>query len=192
MQQLRLFWAVNLPAETKKKLSGIQLKLKNISCDAKWVEEENLHFTMKFLGNVEVSAVPALVDAVKAALAGVPAFTIRPLGMGFFSGAARPRVLWVGLQGEMGRLQKIYEQINRAHLPLGFPQEKRPFSPHLTLARLRSGKGSETLVMKVNEMSPDIEQIGSLKIRSVDLMQSELNRRGPIYTPLAKVELTGR
>jgi len=112
--------------------------------------------------------------------------------MGFFSGAARPRVLWVGLQGEMGRLQKIYEQINRAHLPLGFPQEKRPFSPHLTLARLRSGKGSEALVAKVNEISSDVGQIGSLKIRSVDLMQSELNRRGPIYTPLAKVELAGR
>lgn len=192
MQQLRLFWAVNLPVETKKKLSGIMYKLKDIPCDAKWVEEENLHFTLKFLGNVEVSAVPALADAVKAALVGIPAFTVRPLGMGFFPGAVRPRVLWVGLQGELGRLQKIYELINSAHLALGFPLERRPFSPHLTLARLRSGKGSETLVMKVNEMSTDVEQIGSLKIKSVDLMQSELNRRGPIYTPLARVELTGK
>jgi 2'-5' RNA ligase len=192
VQKLRLFWAVNLPVETKKKLSGIQLKLRDIPCDIKWVEEENLHFTLKFLGDVEVSAVPDLVNAVKTALAGVPAFTVRPLGMGFFPGAARPRVLWVGLQEELGSLQKSYELINRAHLTLGFPLEKRPFSPHLTLARLRSGAGSETLVAKVNEMSPGIEQFGSLKIKSMDLMQSELNRRGPIYTPLAKVELTGR
>ncbi len=192
MQQLRLFWAVNLPVETKRKLSGVQLKLRDISCDAKWVEEENLHFTLKFLGNVEVSAVPGLVDSVKAALAGVPVVTVRLLGMGFFPGPARPRVLWVGLQGELGRSQKIYELINSAHLAHGFPLEKRPFSPHLTLARLRSGNGSETLVTKVNEISHEVEQIGSLKIKTVDLMQSELSRRGPVYTPLAKVELTGR
>ncbi|HAG12188.1 MAG TPA: RNA 2',3'-cyclic phosphodiesterase [Desulfotomaculum sp.] len=192
MQQLRLFWAVNLPFETKRKLNGIQLKLRDIPCDVKWAEEENLHFTLKFLGNVEVSAVPGLVDSVKAALAGVPVFTVRPLGMGFFPGSARPRVLWVGLQGELGRLQKIYELINSAHLAHGFQLEKRPFSPHLTLARLRFGKGSEAFVTKVNEMSPEVEQIGSLKVRSVDLMQSELNRRGPVYTPLAKVELAGK
>jgi len=192
MQQLRLFWAVNLPVETKKKLSGVQLKLRNIPCDIKWVEEENLHFTLKFLGNVEVSDVPSLVDAVKAAIIDIHAFTVHPYGMGFFPGAARPRVLWVGLRGELGRLQEIYELINRAHLSLGFPLEKRPFSPHLTLARLRSGKGSETLVAKVNEISSDVEQISSLKIRSIDLMQSELDRRGPIYTPLAKVEFTGK
>ncbi len=192
MQQLRLFWAVNLPVETKKKLSDIQSKLRDVSCDAKWVEEANLHFTLKFLGNVEVSDAPALVDAVKAALTGIPAFTVRPRGMGFFPGAARPRVLWVGLQEELDRLQKICQLINSAHLPLGFPLEKRPFSPHLTLARLRSGKGAETLVVKVNEISSDVERIGSLKIKSVDLMQSELSRRGPVYTPLAKVELIGR
>lgn len=189
MQQLRLFWAINLPVPIRARLAEVQGMLKNVPCDVKWVEEENLHLTVKFLGNVEVSQLSGLVEAVKDALGHISSFTLSLGGLGFFPDALRPRVLWAGLHGDLGRLQQIPEQLTKAYLPLGFPTEKRSFSPHLTLARLRSGRGIKNLVTRVSELSPVVAQMGHLEVKSVDLMQSELGRRGPVYTLLAEVKL---
>ena len=191
MQQLRLFWAINLPVSIRARLAEVQGKLKKVPCDVKWVEEENLHLTMKFLGNVEVSQLSGLVEAVKDALGHTPSFALSLGGLGFFPDALRPRVLWAGLHGDLGRLRQIHEQLTKAHLSLGFPDEKRSFSPHLTLARLHSSREIKSLVSRVNELGQVIGQLGHLEVQSVDLMQSELNRRGPVYTLLAEVKLSG-
>lgn len=190
MQQLRLFWAINLPVPVKSQLAGIQSKLRDVPCNVKWVEEKNLHLTLKFLGNVEISLLTTLVETIKKALQHTSPFTLNIGELGFFPNALSPRVLWTGLQGDLARLQQVYRHLAEAHIPLGFPADKHSFSPHLTLARLRSsGREVNSLVSRVNELNPVSGRLGRLEVKSVDLMQSELGQRGPVYTQLAEVKL---
>lgn len=189
MPEMRLFWAINLPPAIKSRLAGLQNELKSIPCDAKWVEEKNLHFTVKFLGNVDVSLITQLVSKVGAALDGCQPFFLELGGTGVFPNFKSPRVFWVGLKGEIDRLMQIQQKTEEAHLSLGFPPEKQKFTPHLTLARLRSQRGIADLKQKINILEDKVLSLGHFKVTSIDLMQSELTKKGPIYTPVAQVKL---
>ncbi|MCL6447632.1 MAG: RNA 2',3'-cyclic phosphodiesterase [Armatimonadetes bacterium] len=189
MEQWRLFWAVNLPAPLKAKLASLQEKIKPTGVDAKWVEKENLHLTLQFLGNVDAAKVAMLITNMQKTLAGFPAFPLRLGGLGFFPGAGKPRVFWAGIAGDLVSLRHLHEQVQKANLLSGFPAEEREFSPHLTLARLRSNRGVSALLKAVEELGESAADLGELSVTSVDLMKSELSRRGPTYTVLAAVKL---
>ncbi|HBQ28689.1 MAG TPA: RNA 2',3'-cyclic phosphodiesterase [Desulfotomaculum sp.] len=189
MPEMRLFWAINLPPAIKSRLAGLQNELKSISCDAKWVEEKNLHFTVKFLGNVDVSLVTKLVVNMEAALDDCQPFFLELWGTGVFPNFRSPRVFWVGLKGEVDQLMQIQQRTEETHLSLGFSPEKQIFTPHLTLARLRSQHGIADLKQKINILEDRVLSLGHFKVTSIDLMQSELTKRGPIYTQVAQVKL---
>ena len=189
MEQWRLFWAVNLPAPLKAKLASLQEKLKQTNADAKWVEEQNLHLTLQFLGDVDAQKTASLTGNMQNALDGFPAFCLRLGGLGFFPNARRARVFWAGITGDLASLQRLHEQVQKANLLSGFPAEERDFSPHLTLARLRSNRGLSALLKAVEELGESAADLGELSVTSVDLMKSELSRRGPTYTILAAVKL---
>lgn len=189
MEQWRLFWAVNLPAPLKAKLASLQEKLKQTNADAKWVEEQNLHLTLQFLGSVDAQKTVSLTGNMQNALDGFPAFCLRLGGLGFFPNARRPRVFWAGITGDLPSLKRLHEHVQKANLLSGFPAEERKFSPHLTLARLRSNRGLNALLKAVEELGESAADLGELNVTSVDLMKSELSRRGPTYTVLAAVKL---
>lgn len=185
MPLMRLFWAVNLPPEVRAVLAGVQRELKEARADAKWVEEENLHLTVQFLGDVPAEQVPALVAAVRKTV--VPgAFVLGLAGLGFFPDARAPRVLWAGVDGARERLHELHRGVSEAMAAQGFPARGR-FSPHLTLARLRSSRGAVDLARLVEARAGG--RFGSFTVSSVELMQSVLSRRGPSYAVLAGVNL---
>lgn len=189
MEQLRLFWAVNLPPPLKARLASLQEKLKPAGADAKWVEEENLHLTLQFLGNVDAQKAPLLINNMQNTLAGFPAFHLRLGGLGFFPDARKPRVFWAGLAGDLASLRRLHEHVQKTNFLSGYPAEEREFSPHLTLARLRSPRGLNDLFAAVKELGHAVADLGELPVTSVDLMKSELNRRGPVYTLVGAVQL---
>lgn len=191
MEQLRLFWAINLPAQLKAKLAALQEKLKGVDADVKWVEEENFHLTLQFLGNVAAAKLTILTENMQKTLSGFPSFQLQLRGVGFFPNHRRPRVFWTGVAGNLLALQQLQERVQKANLLSGFPAEERDFRPHLTLARLRSNRGLNALLATVKELelSGTVTSVGEFSVTSVDLMKSELSRRGSTYTLLVPVKL---
>lgn len=188
-KKLRLFWAVNLPEELKTKLWHMQGRLQAAGADAKWVERQNLHVTVKFLGETDAGLVAQIVDAAAGRLKSFKAFGLEVSGLGFFPGPASPRVVWAGLKGETGMLKELARAVEESMAECGFPREGRKFSPHLTLARVKSPGNTGDLARMAEEESNRGARLGSFRVSSVDLMQSDLTPRGPAYTLLAAVKL---
>ncbi|MCL5057744.1 MAG: RNA 2',3'-cyclic phosphodiesterase [Actinobacteria bacterium] len=189
MQKIRLFWAVNLPPGTRKKLCYIGDRLREAGADAKWVEENNLHVTVKFLGDADPGMVDRITEGASGRLKDLGRFSLEPEGMGFFPGAHSPKVLWVGLGGDVGTLCEAALAVEDAMEGLGFPREGRKFSPHLTLARIRSPRNVERLAGLVHAEAAGINGLGIFDVDSVDLMSSTLTGSGPVYRPIARIKL---
>lgn len=190
MRQMRLFVAVNFPIEIKKGIESFIRDLRTIPADLKWVEPENLHITVQFLGNVREGQVPDVIESLKRSAAGIAPFTLKLSGVGVFPTRERPRVFWAGAAGETGTLLKLCRQVQHEMKVLGFEPGKNKFSPHLTLARLRSPAGFSDIIARA-EKAAENKTFGTVKISTVDLMLSELSPKGPKYFTLARVPLSG-
>lgn len=192
---MRSFIALEMPAQVKDFAAGVVGELKPSGAEVKWVEPGNLHLTLKFLGEVDPGATADIIKALEGVCAGQPPLALSATGCGAFPGARSPRVVWLGLNGEVAALARLAQAVQAALEPLGFPAEKRPFLPHLTLGRVRSprrGRGGQ---------APSIAPLGralaalatatgpSFLARQVTLMKSTLTRSGPIYEPLHRVTL---
>jgi 2'-5' RNA ligase len=150
----------------------------------RWVSPENLHLTLRFLGDVEEGQVPEAHQAVCSAAEEVSPFAIRPGAFGAFPNAQRPRVLYVSLEGDVERLRGLQRQIENELIGRGFPKEDRPFSPHLTIGRAtRDRRGPIDLPPPPAGAAPE------MVVREVLVMKSDLRPDGPVYTPLARVVL---
>jgi RNA 2',3'-cyclic 3'-phosphodiesterase len=178
---VRLFVAVHLTDEIRERLASAQDRLRRAQADVSWVKPGNLHITLKFLGEVE----PKRLDRIRPALAevaqGVAAFSLEVAGMGAFGGRI-PRVVWVGVQAGSGQLAELARRVENGLGGIGFPKEKRGFTAHFTLGRVRSPRNVESLLARLRE-----EQAAGFGMASVgwfSLMQSELNPSGSIYTEL--------
>ena len=190
MRQMRLFIAVNLPVEIKRSLGSFIQVLRRFPLDARWVTEANLHLTLQFLGNVSEERVPAIVQGLNRAAAGVAPFKLVISGVGVFPSVERPRVLWVGVSGETIILTDLHRRVQEEMGLLGFEAERRRFSPHLTLAR-RSPRGFRKLLQKAEEYAERAKSFGETRVVSIELMQSELSPAGAKYYVLASMPLSG-
>ncbi len=188
MQQLRLFWAVNLPLGVKMKLAGLQAYLRTSPVDVKWVEQQNLHLTVKFLGDVESSRVSEITRAVNKVAAGTGGFQLELSGIGFFPGTRRPRVIWVGVQGEVHKFRMLHKRVEECLVALGWELDSQSFAPHLTLGRLRTPRSGEVLVNKADDVCANWSA-GGITVSGIDLMKSQLTPKGPIYRVLESIKL---
>ncbi|WP_027365433.1 RNA 2',3'-cyclic phosphodiesterase [Desulfotruncus alcoholivorax] len=189
MEQKRLFWAICLPENIKRKLFGLQSKLREVPADVKWVEQHNFHLTLKFLGDTRASQVRELTNAVSHSISGTGAFSLELAGIGFFPGPKRPKVIWAGVRGEVEKFKQLHEKVEEAVARLGFTDHSNRFSPHLTLGRTRSLRGSAELVDRAALIAKDLEIIGKIRVDSISLIESQLTRKGPIYTTLVSLGL---
>jgi len=191
MEPIRAFIAIILPGQIKAVLSQLQNNLKTSkSASVKWVNPESIHLTLKFLGSVDEAEIPALNKALSEAVVGVAPFYLELGEPGAFPNCQAPSVVWVGVGGEKEPLRTLHNNIDRVLTPLGFPREKRAFSPHLTLGRVREETlpgerrrlGENVAALKIGEKS-------SLKVESINLMRSKLTREGAVYSCLASFAL---
>jgi len=187
---LRLFWGVRIPAPLKAGLAAIQDRLKEAGADVKWVEPENFHLTVRFLGAVAPERVEVITCAVRRAAATLAGFELRLAGGGAFPGAARPRVLWVAVGGDLPQMIQLHRQVEAVLKPLGFPPEGN-FTPHLTLGRVRSPRGAAALTPLIENLAGQGGEIGTFTVDRLYLMESRLTRLGPHYTVLREAALGG-
>ena len=194
MELVRSFIAIELPAEVRAELASIEEKLKvRRHPFVKWVDPESIHLTLKFLGSVSGETIPEIVEAMSLVAQPVSPFTLQIGGTGAFPNWQRPQVVWVGVGGEMGRLTTLQRELEAALSPLGFPPESRPFSPHLTLGRLRERVTPEDRRrFGLWAQSVNFEASLSFEVNAVRLMKSQLTSSGPIYSELALVKLKAR
>jgi 2'-5' RNA ligase len=192
-EQWRLFAAIELPEAVRQRIEREIESLRRLGWQAKWVDPRATHLTVKFYGEVPKTAVPRLRDVLRAGLGDLPAFAVETMGAGVFPHPAQPRVLWLGVGGDLHELAGLQRRVEQLSLGLGFPADTRPFYPHLTLARFRPDE-----VPSLRELSRQLERLAALPslcvpVRTVTLFRSELRRTGAVYTVVDSFELeTGR
>jgi 2'-5' RNA ligase len=180
---VRCFTAIEInDAEVLEGLVRAQRGLEGSGGDLKIVERENIHITMKFLGDVR----EGILERVKGVVSGMSfePFKVTLRGVGAFPNLRRPRVVWAGVVEGAEELIQIYGELERSYEALGFRRERRRFKPHVTLARVRSGRNRGSLVGEINRLAD--EAFGELKVSCVRLKKSVLTPKGPIYSTLAE------
>jgi 2'-5' RNA ligase len=193
---VRLFLAIDIPPRAREIITALQNRFKPLGFNASWVAPENVHLTLQFLGDTPSEQIPDIHQGVSAAVTPVPQFTVTLKKIGVFPKLKKPpRILWVGMEDPRNRLAVLQENIAKQMEEIGFPKEKRNFTPHLTLARIRQDRGGkraklERLKREV-ESSPEIE-MESFKIDAVQLIESQLTPRGSVYTVLKEFPLGGQ
>lgn len=184
---MRLFVAANLADQLKEALAQLQGALKAKGGDVSWVKPENLHITLKFLGEVGEERLQEIKAAIASSVVGISSFSLSFGGLGAFPNLRSPRVIWIGVKEGGESLSALHSHVEEAFEQIGFPREGRPFTPHLTLGRVRSLKGLEGLVEGLNTIKADA--LGGMVLERVDLMQSRLHPAGAIYTALESFPL---
>ena len=192
---LRAFFAVELPETIRDEVAALQATLRAIGADVRWVEQANLHLTLKFLGDVEETSLPPLTTALANALAAHAPFPLHLDGIGAFPSATHPRVLWVGVGLGQEALAALAQTVEQVCIAQGLPAAEPPFSAHLTLGRVRApGRPSA----RVRGLAPPIHHLHTFEfhnptpvpVERVTLFRSRLSPHGPAYTPLAILPLT--
>ena len=184
---MRLFIAIEIPEDIKKLITEVQGKIKGSGVHANWTRPEGVHFTLKFLGEVPESKVGAIMTSLTSTCKGINTFQLEISNAGAFPNIRNPRVIWLGISGETGPLAKIQVSIEEGMANLGFEREKRKFSPHLTLARIKYLKEHDNW-QKALDSVKDI-RFPEFAVDHVSLMKSELKPSGAVYTEIGKVEL---
>jgi len=190
-QTIRSFIAIELPEAVLTGLQQLQteLTLPRYSF-VKCVSPEGIHLTLKFLGNISAQKVTDITGVMEQASQGVSPFQLQITEVGAFPDMRRPRVLWVGIKGEVDKLIGWQQRIDNGLVPLGFAKEARPFTPHLTLARLRENcSPGDRLHLGEMVASSNVEVNYNFTVNSLNLMKSQLLPTGAVYSRLAEVKL---
>ena len=191
MEQIRSFIAVELPGELKLELTRLQDRLKAESqAPAKWVDPDSIHLTLKFLGNIDPPMAGKITAVLEEAARGIHPFRLALGRPGVFPNERRVQVVWVGLTGDIESLGHLQRRIESGLGALGFAKESRPFTPHLTLARLRDRATPEER-QRIGQLVAGTEAPTGhdIEVNAVHLMRSQLTREGAVYSRLSSVTL---
>jgi len=178
MASIRTFVAIELPGAVRDRLGEVSRSLAHMGPRIRWVRPHSLHITLKFIGDVDASRIPELVEVVGRVSSAHDPFQLATTEVGGFPSVSKARVVWVGLRGHLESLARLQRDVEASLAQLEIPRDRRPFSPHVTLGRARRGP--------VDIGSPDA---GSAKptwfgVDRITLMQSELRPDGAVHTPL--------
>jgi 2'-5' RNA ligase len=184
---IRAFIAIELPEETRQRLAAMQEQLKQVRTGVRWVNPGSIHLTLKFLGNIHPAQVEDIALAVAQEVRDQPPITLGAAGLGAFPSRRKPRVIWIGMEGEVQRLTRIQARVENALEPLGFVREKRPFQPHLTIGRVKDRRKLQALIDAMATL--DMEPFNSFDADEIILYKSDLRPTGAIYTKLHRMPL---
>ncbi|MEP9410103.1 MAG: RNA 2',3'-cyclic phosphodiesterase [Candidatus Brocadia sp.] len=184
---VRLFVAVEITEEIRKKLAELQDELKRIDADVSWVAPENLHITLKFIGYIDEEKIEAVINIIKDSLTHIRPFDLRYVGVGTLPGGKNPRVIFADVIDTGGVLAKIHERLDNQLMALGVEHDDRKFNAHLTVGRIKTRRNVRKLIENLNSYNGC--DFGSEHVTQVVLMRSDLAPEGPIYTKLHSVDL---
>ena len=187
MEKVRSFIAVNLNSDIKEHLTSLQENLNVPEAKIKWVEKDNLHLTMKFLGYISLEQTELIKSELKEIASRYSPFIIRlSSNIGVFPTYKMPRIIWVGIKEGISELKELYNSIENKLSNKGFPREDKDFSGHITIGRVKfiKDKANFIQILKRIEVNNFTQEVGS-----IDLMESKLTPSGPIYNITAKYPL---
>lgn len=178
---MRSFIAIGLSDEVKKELGMIQDGLKASGADVKWADPDNIHITLKFLGEVSQDKIAEINDILERVAEGYASFDVSLFKVGAFPDFNYPRVIWVGIDQNCAMVEEIAEKIENECEKIGFPREKRAFSAHLTLGRIRSQRNKPELKEKM--MTAAVRPLAS-NVKGLTFFKSDLRPDGAVYTSI--------
>jgi len=186
---VRAFIAIPVPENLKEYADNVRKELNSVVPDVKWVEYINYHLTLKFLGDIALDLVGEIREKLVLVGESCPQFQLYIKGLGFFPNKTRPRVVWLGIEGEMDKAAFLGERIDSYLSPLGFePERRRSF--HFTLGRVRSERRVDKLLEKVAIINKKIET-PPFQVKEFNLMESRLTPKGPSYVTIDTFVLKG-
>ncbi len=184
LETIRSFLAFDIEDEgVRRRLAEVQGLLANTGADLKLVKPQNIHLTVRFLGDVTLTMIDAVYEKMK--LISFAPFEITLRGLGAFPRLSRPRVIWVGIKKGADELMSVFEQMEPRLRGLGLKPDTKGFSPHLTIARVRSGRNKVQLGKVVREL--EHRDFGNVRAECLRLKKSFLTPSGPIYTTLREI-----
>ena len=190
MEQIRSFIAIELPNELRLKLDQLEAQLKSGKQPwVKWVNPDSIHLTLKFLGNIASDRTGEITKAMEEAAQGIPPFHLEVKDLGVFPNLKRVQVAWVGISGEVDKLGEFQQRLESNLACLGFAPESRPFTPHLTLARLRNQASLDERQRFGQLIAGSRFEAGAIEVDAINLMRSQLTREGAIYSRISSVRL---
>ncbi|MCK5738100.1 RNA 2',3'-cyclic phosphodiesterase [bacterium] len=187
MNLIRAFLAIEIPVSIKQGIGAFQDELRESGHGVSWVKAANLHITLKFLGNIDWNQRRAIIAALPEVCQNYDPFSIRVKETGVFPNVKQPRIFWVGCSDSKNILGQIFLSIDKALTDIGFEPEARPFSPHLTIGRIKQPYSTGILVSQMQKNT--FFSAGQFQASSVKLIKSELHPGGAIYTPIAEFQL---
>jgi 2'-5' RNA ligase len=189
-QRVRTFVAVEAPPEVQSRATELIHRLRAVDANVKWVEPHNLHWTLKFLGNVDMVEIPDVCAAVEAATRQFAPFDLEARGAGAFPNLRNPRTIWLGVGEGVEEMVALHGAVERELAKLGFREEGRRFRPHITLGRVREGGAPPGELTKLLENNAEFD--GRLStVFDVTVFSSSLRRDGPTYEALGHLDLKG-
>lgn len=186
---LRCFISIEIPDAVKNSIENVIDSLRKSGADVKWVSNKNIHITLKFLGSTDESLIDAIREALAKKISAYSPFSLALSGTGYFPSGRHPRVIWIGIE-DPGVLADLQKDIDKEMMRFGYPEEIRPFSPHLTIGRVRSDKRMTEMLKRIDEFRT--AGFGELEIKGITLMKSELKPAGAQYYSLAEIPFGGR
>jgi len=184
-----MFVAVELAPALHQAVVEAQQRLEAAGARVRWIKPANLHFTLRFLGEVTPAQVALAKIATREAVAGITPFSIVLQRLGAFPSFQRPQVVWMGVSDGAQEFQALAARLEDRLVHHRFPPSDRPFKPHLTLARIRETRQWGDVVRALTQ-DQDAEA-GSMTVDVVVVMESHLSPKGPVYTRLEEVSLSG-
>ena len=186
--KIRAFIALKIPPQWERALTALQEELKERLQAFRWVNPEQIHLTLRFLGSISEEQVIDVKDRLAEMKAGP--FTLWPSGLGCFPNARRPRVLWAGLKGDLDRIKSLHTAVVASTKSIGEAPEDRPFRPHLTLARIQEVDRSTASTLQEIAASEEAWSDYGWAVSEVQLIQSHLSPQGARYETLHTTPLS--
>jgi len=184
-EKIRAFIAISLSESVRQAIVNAQETLKRSDLKIRWVRKEGIHLTMKFLGDIDRDNVERIHGAMERVTKACSPFLLQGEGVGVFPDLKRPRVVWVGISGDVAVLRGLQRDLDFQLSGLGFPQEKRAFKGHLTLGRIKGRIDGIKLGEALRALGDF--RTASFTVQSVIFYQSDLRPDGPVYSRLTEV-----
>ncbi len=183
---LRCFISLELPEELKKNIYGYIEKLKAAGADVKWIPPENLHLTLKFLGNTQEELLKDINERLFSLAKSYERFSLQVSGAGAFPNIKYPRVIWLGVH-DSEEIIKLQRDIDESMAGLGFEKDDKQFTPHLTIGRVKSMRNKDALIKELATLKE--VDFGKIGVNNITMMKSELKPGGAEHVKLGEIPI---